>query len=162
MDQIAAYHAVYPVAMNKEVTAIWHKPVDIDTLNSFEEKAMPGYLGIVITEMGPDYIKGTMPVDHRTKQPFGILHGGASVVLAETLGSIAGFFCLEDEQQYCVGLDINSNHIRPATEGIVIGTARPYHIGRTTQVWHIEIHNEAGKLVNVSRLTLAVVNKNKS
>lgn len=138
---------------------IWRKAVDIDKLNSFEEKAMPGYLGIKITEIGSDYIKGTMPVDHRTKQPFGILHGGASVVLAETLGSIAGYFCLADDNQYCVGLDINSNHIRPATEGIVIGKANPYHIGRTTQVWHIEIHNEAGKLVNVSRLTLAVVNK---
>ena len=98
-----------------------------------------------------------MPVDHRTKQPFGILHGGASVVLAETLGSIAGNFCLEEGQGYCVGLDINSNHLRPVTEGKVIGTTRPYHIGRTTHVWHIEIHNEAGKLVNISRLTLAVV-----
>lgn len=159
MDQIAAQDAVCTIIMDKEETAIWRKPVDIDKLNSFEEKAMPGYLGIVITEMGRDYIKGTMPVDHRTKQPFGILHGGASVVLAETLGSIAGFFCLEDDNKYCVGLDINANHIRPVTEGVVTGTARPYHIGRTTHVWHIEIHDEAGKLINVSRLTLAVVNR---
>ena len=100
-----------------------------------------------------------MPVDHRTKQPFGILHGGASVVLAETLGSVAGNYCLAEGEGYCVGLDINSNHIRAVSEGVVTGTAKPYHIGRTTQVWHIEIHNEAGKLINVSRLTLAVIKK---
>lgn len=141
----------------EDTKTIWKKPIALEGLNTFEEKAMPGYIGIEFTEIGPDYIKGTMPVDHRTKQPFGVLHGGASVVLAETLGSVAGYFCLPEGKGHCVGLDINSNHIRPVSEGIVTGTARPYHLGRTTQVWHIEIHNEAGKLVNVSRLTLAVV-----
>ncbi|MFK7846334.1 MAG: hotdog fold thioesterase [Rhodothermales bacterium] len=128
-------------------------------LNGDDNRSMPHHVGIEIIEVGPDFIKGSMPVDHRTKQPFGILHGGASVVLAETLGSIGGNFCLSEGTGYCVGLDINSNHIRSATEGIVIGTAKPYHVGRTTQVWHIEIHNEAGKLINISRLTLAVIKK---
>ncbi len=141
----------------EDTKTIWKKPIKLEGLNGFEEKAMPGYIGIEFIEIGPDYIKGTMPVDHRTKQPFGVLHGGASVVLAETLGSVAGYFCLPEGGGHCVGLDINSNHIRPVSEGIVTGTARPYHLGRTTQVWHIEIHNENGKLVNISRLTLAVV-----
>ena len=140
-----------------EAQTIWKKTVDLESLNSFEGKGMPGHLGIEIVELGPDYIKGTMPVDHRTKQPFGVLHGGASVVLAETLGSVAGYFCLEKGKVKCVGLDINANHIRPVSEGVVTGIARPYHLGRTTQVWHIEIHNEAAKLVCVSRLTLAVI-----
>lgn len=140
-----------------EKKAIWKKPFDLEKLNSFEQKAMPGHLGIEFIEIGPDYLKATMPVDHRTKQPFGVLHGGASVVLAETLGSVAGYFCLEKGGGHCVGLDINSNHLRPVSEGVVTGITRPYHLGRTTQVWHIEIHNEAGKLVNVSRLTLAIV-----
>jgi 1,4-dihydroxy-2-naphthoyl-CoA hydrolase len=143
--------------MDKEPQTIWRRPFKLDDLKTFEGNAMPAYVGIVFTEVGPDYIKATMPVDHRTMQPFGILHGGASVVLAETLGSVAGNFCLEDDGYYCVGLDINSNHLRPVSHGVVEATARPFHIGRTTQVWHIEIHNEAGKLVNVSRLTLAVI-----
>ncbi len=142
-----------------EVATIWKRPISVEILNAFEEQSMPTHVGIEITEVGPDYIKGTMPVDHRTKQPFGILHGGASVVLAETLGSIGGNDCLETGEGYCVGLDINSNHIRAASEGFVTGTAKPYHIGRTTHVWHIEIHNEAGKLINISRLTLAVIKK---
>ena len=145
--------------MSKTSERIWQKSLDADRLNDMEREAMPGHLGIKITEVGPDYLCGTMPVDARTKQPFGILHGGASVVLAETLGSIAGYFCLADEDMICVGLDINSNHIRPVSEGYVTGKATPFHIGRTTQVWHIEINDEAGKLVNVSRLTLAVVKR---
>ena len=120
---------------------------------------MVEHLGIEFIEVGRDFITAKMPVDHRTKQPFGILHGGASVVLAETLGSVGGNYCLAEGDGYCVGLDINSNHIRAVSEGVVTGTAKPYHLGRTTQVWHIELHNEAGKLVNISRLTLAVIRK---
>ncbi len=142
-----------------EAGTIWKQSLDISVLNGSEDRAMPGHVGIEFVEVGPDFLRATMPVDHRTKQPFGILHGGASVVLAETLGSVAGNYCLPKGTGYCVGLDINSNHIRAVSEGIVTGTTRPYHLGRTTQVWHIEIHNEAGKLVNVSRLTLAVLLK---
>lgn len=145
--------------LETEQQTIWKRPISLEMLQSFEDKSMPAHVGIEITEVGPDFLRGTMPVDHRTKQPFGILHGGASVVLAETLGSVAGNFCIPENGGYCVGLDINSNHMRPVSEGIVTGTASPFHIGRTTQVWHIEIHNEAGKLVNVSRLTLAVVKR---
>ncbi len=142
-----------------EATTIWKRPITVEILNAFEERSMPYHVGIEITEVGPDFLRGTMPVDHRTKQPFGILHGGASVVLAETLGSVGGNYCLAEGDGYCVGLDINSNHIRAVSEGVVTGTAKPYHLGRTTQVWHIELHNEAGKLVNISRLTLAVIRK---
>ena len=143
--------------MADQAEPIWRKPIDLEKLNDTEKNVMPGYLGIKITEVGSNYLCGTMPVDERTKQPFGVLHGGASVVLAETLGSIAGYFCLEDEKSACFGLAINSNHIRSVASGFVTGRATPYHIGRTTHVWNIEIVNEAGKLVNVSRLTLAVV-----
>lgn len=145
--------------LDTEQQTIWKRPINLEMLQSYEDKSMPAHVGIEITEVGPDFLRGTMPVDQRTKQPFGILHGGASVVLAETLGSVAGNFCIPEDAGYCVGLSINSNHLRPASEGIVTGTASPFHIGRTTQVWHIEIHNEAGKLVNVSRLTLAVVKR---
>ena len=141
------------------VEPIWRKPIDVAKLNKTERKVLPGYLGIEITEFGPDYLCGTMPVEDRTMQPFGVLHGGASVVLAETLGSIAGYFCLADENANCFGVSINSSHIRPVSSGLVTGKAMPYHIGRTTHVWNIEIVNDKGKLVNVSRLTLAVVQK---
>ena len=136
---------------------IWRRKIDMEALNSQPKRGMLAHLDIKLIEVGPDFLKGSMPVDHRTHQPFGILHGGASVVLAESLGSLAGTYCLDEG--YCVGLNINSNHIRPVSNGLVIGTTRPYHLGRTTQVWHIEIHTEKGKLVNVSRLTLAVIAK---
>jgi len=145
--------------MIDDVEPIWRKPIDVARLNETERKVMPGYLGIKITEFGADYLCGTMPVEDRTMQPFGVLHGGASVVLAETLGSIAGYFCLADESANCFGVSINSSHIRPVSSGLVTGKAMPYHIGRTTHVWNIEIVNDKGKLVNVSRLTLAVVHK---
>jgi uncharacterized protein (TIGR00369 family) len=114
-------------------------------------------LGIRFTDIGDDYLRGTMPVDPRTKQPFGLLHGGASVALAETLGSLAGTMCIDAKNEMAVGLDINANHVRAVTGGIVTGTARPLHVGRNTQVWEIRIENEDGKLVCISRLTLAVV-----
>jgi len=116
-------------------------------------------LGIEYVEVGEDYITGRIPVDKRTVQPFGILHGGASVVLAETLGSMAANYCLREENQIAVGLDINANHIRSASSGWVYGTARPVHLGGTTQVWEIRLENEEGKLTCISRLTMAVINR---
>jgi len=128
-------------------------------LNRMNQNTMVEQLGIVITEVGDDYLKGTMPIDHRTKQPLGLLHGGASVTLAETLGSIGASISLNPKEQYAVGLDINANHIRAVKEGIVTGIAKPLHLGRKTQVWEIKISNEANQLVCISRLTMAVMDK---
>ena len=115
-------------------------------------------LGIVFTEIGPDFVRATMPVDARTRQPYGLLHGGASVLLAETLGSTAGNLCVEPGE-LCVGIEINANHLNAVREGQVTGTARPLHVGRRTQVWEIRIEDDPGRLVCVSRLTLAVIAK---
>ena len=135
------------------------KDVDIGELNELGKNTMVDHIGIEITEVGDDYLKGRMPVDGRTTQPFGLLHGGASAAFAETLGSIAGTILVDREREACVGLEINANHIRSARSGYVYGTARPIHIGSSTQVWDIRIEDERGKLVCVSRLTLAVVQK---
>ncbi len=121
-----------------------------------------GVLGIEITERGEDYLSGTMPVDHRTHQPTGILHGGASVVLAESLGSSATSMCLDLDREYCVGLDINANHIRAIRSGTVTGTAKPIHMGRSTHVWEINIVDEKQRKVCVSRITMAILQRNKS
>lgn len=120
---------------------------------------MGEHLDIVYTAIGDDFLEGTMPVDHRTKQPFGLLHGGASVVLAESLGSLAANLCIDTNTQYCVGLDINSNHIRSVRSGRVRGRASIIHIGKKTQVWEIRIFDENDQLVNISRLTMAVLYK---
>ena len=114
-------------------------------------------LDIRFTEAGDDWIRGTMPVDHRTQQPFGLLHGGASVVLSETLGSSAALLTLDVEKEIAVGLDINANHIRGVRGGLVTGTAKAIHLGRTTQVWETRIEDDSGKLVCLSRLTMAVI-----
>ncbi|WP_313233171.1 hotdog fold thioesterase [Stenotrophomonas acidaminiphila] len=132
-------------------------PVSLDELNRLSRGTLIEHLGIVFTAAGDDWLQATMPVDERTRQPYGLLHGGASVVLAETLGSSAGNLCVDTASQVCVGLEINANHLRAARSGVVTGTARALHVGRTTQVWEIRIDNEAGKPVCVSRLTLAVV-----
>lgn len=132
-------------------------PVDIDVINARARGSLVEHVGIVITAAGEDWLRGTMPVDARTRQPYGLLHGGASVVLAETLGSVAGGLCVDPATQAVVGLEINANHLRAAREGMVTGTARAIHVGRSTQVWEIHIENEAGKLVCISRLTLAVI-----
>jgi len=137
--------------------SIWKQPPDLARINTWNAGSMVEHLGMQITEVGDDYLRGTMPVDARTKQPFGLLHGGASVALAESLGSLAGTLCLDATREMAVGLDINANHVRAITEGTVTGTARPLHLGRTTQVWEIRIEDERGKLVCISRLTLAVV-----
>jgi len=119
------------------------------------------HIDIQFTELGDDYLKGTMPVDERTTQTMGILHGGASVVLAETLGSIGANLVVDPAQYACVGLDINANHIRSVKSGRVTGTAKPIHIGGSTQVWGIEIRDEANRLICTSRLTMAVLKTNK-
>ncbi|MEQ4574056.1 MAG: hotdog fold thioesterase [Gammaproteobacteria bacterium] len=132
-------------------------PVSLDELNALSRGTLIEHLGIVFTGAGEDWVRATMPVDARTRQPYGLLHGGASVVLAETLGSSAGNLCVDPAAEVCVGLEINANHLRAVTQGIVTGTARAVHVGRSTQVWDIVIEDEAGRRVCVSRLTLAVV-----
>jgi 1,4-dihydroxy-2-naphthoyl-CoA hydrolase len=139
--------------------AIWKQSPSIDQINASSRNTLVDTLGMRVTEVGDDFIRGTMPVDARTRQPFGLLHGGASVALAETLGSLAGNLCLDTAREVAVGLDINANHIRAVTQGVVIGTARALHIGRATQVWEIRIEDERQRLVCISRLTLAVVPK---
>ncbi|MBR9998645.1 MAG: hotdog fold thioesterase [Cyclobacteriaceae bacterium] len=135
--------------------------VSLDILNQTSKNTMVEHLGIIYTGMGPDFISAKMPVDHRTHQPHGILHGGASVVLAETLGSVAANLSVDQEKYYCVGLEVNSNHVRSMKEGWVQGTAIPIHIGKTTQIWEIRINNEQQQLVNISRLTMAVLKYHK-
>jgi 1,4-dihydroxy-2-naphthoyl-CoA hydrolase len=139
--------------------SIWKSKVTVEDLNRRCENTLIQNLGIEFTEIGDDYLKGIMPVDRRTMQPAGILHGGASLALAESLGSVAGFMCTDREKQYCVGMEINANHIRPVRSGRVYGLVKPIHIGRKTHVWEISISNQNGKLVCVSRITLAILNK---
>jgi 1,4-dihydroxy-2-naphthoyl-CoA hydrolase len=136
---------------------IWKQDTDLARLNGWSKNTLMEVLGIRITAVGDDWLQGTMPVDQRTHQPYGILHGGASVALAETLGSTAAMLTLDAEKERAVGLDINANHVRGVQQGTVTGTARPLHTGRSTQVWEIRIEDEAGKLVCISRLTMAVV-----
>jgi 1,4-dihydroxy-2-naphthoyl-CoA hydrolase len=136
---------------------VFRSAVSIDDLNALSRDTLIDHLGIVFTAAGDDWVRATMPVDARTRQPYGLLHGGASVVLAETLGSSAGNLCVDPASHMCVGLEINANHLRAATSGLVTGTARALHVGRSTQVWEIAIEDEQGRRVCVSRLTLAVV-----
>jgi 1,4-dihydroxy-2-naphthoyl-CoA hydrolase len=137
--------------------SIWYRPYTLDELHDLARGTMTEYLDIRFTELGPDYVRGTMPVDHRTRQPFGLLHGGASVTLAETLGSVAANCCVDSPRFYCVGQEINANHIRSARAGRVTGTARPIHVGRGSHVWEIRIEDEQGRLTCISRLTVAVL-----
>lgn len=141
------------------MTKIWQSEIDLAIVNDRANHSMSEYLGIKFIEIGDDYLSAAMPVDHRTKQPMGIMHGGASCVLAETVGSTAAQFCVNKELYYCVGLDINTNHIRSVREGNVIAVAKPFHLGKSTQVWSIEIKNEENKLVSVNRLTMAVLKR---
>jgi uncharacterized protein (TIGR00369 family) len=140
-------------------TGIWMIPFTLADLKERGKNTMVEHLGIEFTEIGKDFLSAKMPVDHRTKQPMGIMHGGASCVLAESVGSVAANYCVNRETHYCVGLDINTNHIRQATEGYVIGTAKPIHIGKRTHVWGIEIHHETGYWVSVNRLTVMVLSR---
>ncbi len=126
------------------------------------KNTMVEHLGIECLEVGPDFIRARMPVDHRTVQPMRMLHGGASVALAETLGSFAANISVNLEKHYCVGLEINANHIKSVSEGFVYGITKPVHIGRNTQIWEIRITNEADELVCISRITMAVLNRIKN
>ena len=139
--------------------SIWKRAATPAELTAIGSKSMPGYLGIIITEVGEDFVRGTMPVNAHTHQPFGLLHGGASVALAETLGSMGSVLCIDSERFMAVGQEINANHIRDMASGLVTATARPWHLGRTSHVWHIELRDEDAKLVCVSRLTIAVVER---
>ncbi len=137
--------------------SIWFKPYTIADIQWMQKDNMCETIGIEITEITEDSIKGRMPVDHRTVQPMKILHGGANVALAETLGSVGSNLIVDNSKYVCVGLDINANHIRPGTSGFVYAEAKPIHIGKKTHVWAIEIKDEKGKLICISRLTMAVV-----
>ena len=135
---------------------IWTKPISVESLTAFSQNSAVPHLGIEFIEVGDDFIRARVPVDERTVQPHGLLHGGVSVVLAETLGSTAADHVLA-EGFYVVGLDINANHLKSARSGWVTGITRPVHIGRSTQVWHIDMHNDAGELTCVSRITMSVL-----
>ncbi|WP_231425598.1 hotdog fold thioesterase [Pedobacter sp. Leaf250] len=138
---------------------MWFKNFTVEDLNGRPKNHIGALLGIQFTEIGVDFIEGTMPVDERTHQPAGILHGGASVVLAETLGSIASYMLIDPEKYVAVGLEVNANHLRPVKTGLVRGICKPIHIGAKTHIWDIKIYNDRGKMSCVSRLTVAVINK---
>ena len=142
---------------------IWHnKELTIEDINSLGRDTMSDYIGIEWTELGGNFLKARMPVDHRTKQPYGLLHGGASCVLAETIGSLASAMVVDHSKFVCVGLEINANHVRSARQGFVTGVASPLHLGTNTHVWDIKIYDELEKLVCVSRLTVAVIPRKES
>ena len=139
------------------MASVFRRIRSLEDLNAHSMNTSISHLGIEFIEVGEDFVRGTMPVDQRTKQPYGLLHGGSSAMLAETLASVAANMCVEKEGQQAVGLELNCNHVRGVTQGVVTGTARPVHVGRKTQVWDIRIEDERGKLCCVSRLTLAVI-----
>ena len=138
---------------------IWRSLRTIEDLNANREGTLIANLGILFTEIGADFVRGTMPVDTRTVQPYGLLHGGASVALAETLGSMGAAMCVDAADYQVVGQEINANHVRAARGGLVTGTARAVHLGGRTHVWTIDIVNEAQKLVCISRITMAVIKR---
>lgn len=145
--------------MSTRGNPIWRRQVTPQELQERSRNTLAEHLGIQMTEVGPDYLRATMPVNPQTHQPSGILHGGASVALAETVGSLAANLCVDIEKFLCVGQEINANHLRPVASGLVTATARPFHIGARSQVWSIEIRNADDKLVCISRLTMAVVER---
>ena len=138
---------------------IWKTPFTLEVLALRGKETLSEHVGIEFIEVGDDFLKARMPVDRRTLQPIGIMHGGASCVLAETVGSVAANYCVDLKTHYCVGLDINTNHIRQAKDGWVIGTAKAIHMGKRTHVWAIEIHHESGYLVSINRLTMMVLER---
>ena len=139
--------------------SIWFSDVKLEHIADRGANTLVDHLEIRFIEVGPDYLRATMPVDNRTRQIMGVLHGGASAALAETIGSFAANMCVDPSRYMCVGQEINANHLRPVPGGLVTATARPFHIGTRSQVWHIEIHDERQRLVCVSRLTMAVVDR---
>jgi len=140
---------------------IWRDDVTLEALQARAHDTLVSHLGIELTELGPDFLRASMPVNPKTHQPMGVLHGGASVALAETVGSLAANMCVDQTLYVCLGQEINANHLRPVSSGIVTATARPHHIGKRSHVWGIEIRDEQEKLVCVSRLTMAVVDRPK-
>jgi 1,4-dihydroxy-2-naphthoyl-CoA hydrolase len=139
--------------------SLFNSNVTLESLNQLSANTMVSHLGIEFTRLGDDFIEAKMPVDSRTQQPLGLLHGGASVTLAETLGSVAATCCVDQATQYCVGLDINANHIKSVKSGYVFGITKPIHIGKRTHVWEIRIVNEQNELICISRITMAVIDK---
>ena len=139
--------------------SIWQRPIDIEAVNNFSEKTLVAHLGIRIIGSGADYLEGTMPVDDRTVQPHRLLHGGASCVLAESLGSIAANFCIDTKEHMAVGQHLEATHLRSATHGLVRGIARAIHIGKSSQVWRIEIYNDEDKLICDSKIIMAIVKR---
>ena len=139
--------------------SIWRIQTSVEQLQELSRNTLVDTIGIRVTEIGPDYVRATMPVSPKTHQPTGVLHGGASVALAETVGSLAANLCVDQARYVCLGQEINANHLRPVSSGIVTATARPHHIGKRSHVWGIEIRDEQEKLVCVSRLTMAVVDR---
>lgn len=137
--------------------SIWKTEINLEKLAERNKNNMAEFLGIQFIEIGDDFLVATMPVNERTRQPLGIMHGGASCVLAETIGSVAANYAVDYSKHYCVGLTINTNHIRSVRSGLVTGKAKPYHLGKTTQVWSIPIKNENEKLISITRLTMAVL-----
>jgi len=138
--------------------SIWFKKnITIEDFAAWGQNTMSETLGMHFTEIGDNYLKISMPVDERTKQPYGLLHGGASVALAETVGSVASALVIDHSKSLCVGLEINANHVRSAREGLVTGTCTPIHLGASTHVWDIKIHDERNKLICISRLTVAIL-----
>ncbi|MFN3801391.1 hotdog fold thioesterase [Belliella pelovolcani] len=133
--------------------------LSLETLNNWGINTMTDFLDIQFTKIGEDFLEATMPVNSRTKQPLGLLHGGANVVLAETLGSVAATLTVDKEKQYCVGLEINANHIKSVRDGLVRGITKPIHLGKKTQIWEIKIFTESGDLSCISRITMAVIDK---
>ena len=139
--------------------AIWVVTPSLAAINAFSAGTLAEHLGIEVTEIGDDFLSAKMPVDQRTMQPHGLLHGGASVALAETLGSIAATLCVNSAEKMCVGLEINANHVRAARAGYVFGTVRPIHIGGSTQIWQTQIYDEKERLICISRFTAAVLDR---
>lgn len=137
--------------------AIFREGITLEAINKLSRNTMAEEIGIEFTAIGDDFLEAKMPVDNRTRQPFGLLHGGASVALAETMGSVAAHCCVDTTKQFCVGLEINANHIRGVRDGFVKGITKPVHVGKKTQVWEIRIVNEADELVCISRITMAVL-----
>lgn len=141
------------------MSSIWYKPYSLDELNRRGEHTLADFLGICFTEITNDSLTATMPANERTRQPIGIVHGGANVVLAETIASTAANAVIDIDAYYCVGLEINANHIRSVKEGLITGIARPLHLGRSTQVWSIDLFNDAGQRTCISRMTASVISR---
>jgi 1,4-dihydroxy-2-naphthoyl-CoA hydrolase len=139
---------------------IFQQSATVESLNKWSDNTLAGLLGIEFIAIGDDFVEARMPVDERTRQPLGLLHGGASVALAETLGSVAATLCLDDTR-FCVGLEINANHIKSVRNGFVTGRTQPIHIGKQTHVWEIRITNQSSELVCISRITMAILEKKK-